>query len=154
MNTLANNAAANIQKNQAVISGLEDSKDDAPADLADTYATTEKQVENSANQIVMGAQTQYISLCTMQDNIEALDRTIAAIDRQLPVVEKQYEIEMCIRDSVGAGRQLYRNRTARPGPCPAAAGSGRSRVRQPQPAATKCCRGFLIFCEKGNNPIG
>lgn len=94
MNTLANNAAANIQKNQAVINGLEDSKDDAPADLADTYATTEKQVENSANQIVMGAQTQYISLCTMQDNIEALDRTIAAIDRQLPVVEKQYEIGM------------------------------------------------------------
>lgn len=94
MNTLANNAAANIQKNQAVINGLEDSKDDAPADLADTYATTEKQVENSANQIVMGAQTQYISLCTMHDNIEALDRTIAAIDRQLPVVEKQYEIGM------------------------------------------------------------
>lgn len=94
MNTLANNAAANIQKNQAVINGLEDSKDDAPADLADTYATTEKQVENSANQIVMGAQTQYISLCTMQDNIEALDRTIAAIDRQLPVLEKQYEIGM------------------------------------------------------------
>lgn len=92
MNTLANNAAASIQKNNAVINGLEDSKDDAPADLADTYATTEKQVENSANQIVMGAQTQYISLCTMQDNIEALDRTIAAIDRQLPVVEKQYEI--------------------------------------------------------------
>ena len=94
INTLANNAAANIQKNQAVINGLEDSKDDAPADLADTYATTEKQVENSANQIVMGAQTQYISLCTMHDNIEALDRTIAAIDRQLPVVEKQYEIGM------------------------------------------------------------
>ena len=94
MNTLANNAAANIQKNQAVTNGLEDSKDDAPADLADTYATTEKQVENSANQIVMGAQTQYISLCTMHDNIEALDRTIAAIDRQLPVVEKQYEIGM------------------------------------------------------------
>lgn len=94
MSLLAKQARASIAMNNAIIAGLDDAEEDAQQQLDDTYATTEKQVENSANQIVMGAQTQYISLCTMQDNIEALDRTIAAIDRQLPVVEKQYEIGM------------------------------------------------------------
>lgn len=94
MNRLAYSAEQSIAANTAIINGLEDSKDDAPADLADTYATTEKQVENTANQIVMGAQTQYITLCSLNDNVAALDRTIAAIDRQIPVIEKQYEIGM------------------------------------------------------------
>ncbi|MDR3767422.1 MAG: TolC family protein [Butyricicoccus sp.] len=94
METLADQAQSTINANKLMIAGLDDAQDDAQEQLDDTYATTKKQVENSADQIVVGAQTQYISLCTMQDNIEALDRSIAAVDRQLPVIEKEYEIGM------------------------------------------------------------
>lgn len=94
MDALAQQADASIKTNSAIISNLEDAKDDAVEDLPDTYGSTKKQVENSANQIVMGAQTQYITLCSLGDNIAALERTIASLDRQIPVIEKQYEIGM------------------------------------------------------------
>ncbi len=92
MEKLAQQARASIAANNAVMDHLGSAEDDAQDDLDDTYNTTKKQLDNSANLIVYGAQTQYITLCTLQDNVTTLERNIAALDRQIPVVEKQVEI--------------------------------------------------------------
>lgn len=94
MELLSKQEQASMELSDSMIGNLEDAKDDAVEDLPDTYGSTKKQVENSANQIVMGAQTMYISLCSLNDNVAALERTIASLDRQIPVIEKQYEIGM------------------------------------------------------------
>lgn len=94
MDTLAKQARASIAMNNAILDGLDDAEEDAQQQLDDTYAATKKQVENTANQLVMGAQTQYVTLCTLADSVTDLERSIAALDRNIAVVEKQYEIGM------------------------------------------------------------
>lgn len=94
METMANQVRANIAVNNAILDGLDDAEEDAQQQLDDTYAATKKQVENTANQLVMGAQTQYVTLCTLADSVADLERSIAALDRNIAVVEKQYEIGM------------------------------------------------------------
>lgn len=94
MRTLAAQAGASIAMNNAILSGLEDAEDDAEDDLDDSLFAFKKQAENASRQIVQGAQTLYITLCTLQDNVAALDRGLAAIDRSIPVVQKQYDIGM------------------------------------------------------------
>src|SRR5699024_10040315 len=66
----------------------------AENELEDTYASTEKQLENTANGIVVGAQTAYAGIITIREGIETLDRSLAALDRNIAVVEKQVEIGM------------------------------------------------------------
>lgn len=94
MDTLAKQARTSIAMNNAILDGLDDAEEDAQQQLDDTYAATKKQVENTANQLVMGAQTQYVTLCTLADSVTDLERSIAALDRNIAVVEKQYEIGM------------------------------------------------------------
>lgn len=77
-----------------VIDSLDDAQEDAENELDDTYASTEKQLENAANQIVVGAQTAYLGVITIREGIETLDRNLAALDRNIQVVEKQVEIGM------------------------------------------------------------
>ena len=74
--------------------GLDDLQEEAENELEDTYASTEKQLENTANGIVVGAQTAYAGIITIREGIETLDRSLAALDRNIAVVEKQVEIGM------------------------------------------------------------
>lgn len=76
------------------IAGLDDLQEEAENELEDTYASTEKQLENTANGIVVGAQTAYAGIITIREGIETLDRSLAALDRNIAVVEKQVEIGM------------------------------------------------------------
>lgn len=88
---VAQNGVAQIN---GIISGLDDAQEAAEDELDDTYASTEKQLENAANQIVVGAQTAYAGIITIREGIETLDRSLAALDRNIAVVEKQVEIGM------------------------------------------------------------
>lgn len=92
MSMLAAQAQATITMNNAIVAGLDDAEEDAQHQLDDTYASTKKQLSNAADQIVIGAQTQYITLVTIDNNIAALERSIAAIDRTIPVMQTQLEI--------------------------------------------------------------
>lgn len=88
---VAQNGVAQIN---GIISGLDDAQEAAEDELDDTYASTEKQLENTANGIVVGAQTAYAGIITIREGIETLDRSLAALDRNIAVVEKQVEIGM------------------------------------------------------------
>ena len=88
---VAQNGVAQIN---GIISGLDDAQEAAEDELDDTYASTEKQLENTANGIVVGAQTAYAGIITIREGIETLDRSLAALDRNITVVEKQVEIGM------------------------------------------------------------
>lgn len=88
---VAQNGVAQIN---GIISGLDDAQEAAEDELDDTYASTEKQLENTANGIVVGAQTAYAGIITIREGIETLDRNLAALDRNIAVVEKQVEIGM------------------------------------------------------------
>ena len=88
---IAQDGAARIS---AIIDGLDDAQEGAENELDDTYASTEKQLEKAANQIVVGAQTAYLGVITIREGIETLDRNLAALDRNIQVVEKQVEIGM------------------------------------------------------------
>ena len=94
MTILQKQAEGTITANNAIVAGLNDAEEDAENELAETYTSTKKQLDNAADQIVMGAQTQYITLVTIDNNITALERSISAIDRTTPVMEKQLEIGM------------------------------------------------------------
>lgn len=91
---LQKQAEGTITANNAIMSGLDDAEEDAENELDETYASTKKQLDNAADQIVIGAQTQYIALVTIDNNIAALERSISALDRTIPVMEKQLEIGM------------------------------------------------------------
>lgn len=88
---VAQNGVAQIN---GIISGLDDAQEAAEDELDDTYASTEKQLKNTANGIVVGAQTAYAGIITIREGIETLDRSLAALDRNIAVVEKQVEIGM------------------------------------------------------------
>lgn len=88
---VAQNGVAQIN---GIISGLDDAQEAAEDELDDTYTSTEKQLENTANGIVVGAQTAYAGIITIREGIETLDRSLAALDRNITVVEKQVEIGM------------------------------------------------------------
>ena len=79
---------------ESIIDSLDDAEEDAQNELDDTYASTEKQLENAANQIVYGAQTAYAGIITIREGIETLDRSLAALDRSIAAVEKQVELGM------------------------------------------------------------
>ena len=94
MTILQKQAEGTITANNAIVAGLNDAEEDAENELAETYTSTKKQLDNAADQIVIGAETQYITLVTIDNNITALERSISAIDRTTPVMEKQLEIGM------------------------------------------------------------
>lgn len=77
---------------------LEDQENDATEELGYTYNTTKEQVNNTANQIVMSAQTAYISMHTLEDSIVTAKRNLQALDRNISVVQTQA--------NVGAATQL------------------------------------------------
>ena len=87
-------AQTGVAQINGIISGLDDAPEAAEDELDDTYASTEKQLENTANGIVVGAQTAYAGIITIREGIETLDRSLAALDRNIAVVEKQVEIGM------------------------------------------------------------
>ncbi len=70
---VAQNGVAQIN---GIISGLDDAQEAAEDELDDTYASTEKQLENTANGIVVGAQTAYAGIITIREGIETLDRAL------------------------------------------------------------------------------
>ena len=96
----------------AVIDSLDDAQEDAENELDETYATTEKQLENAANQIVVGAQTAYAGIITIREGIETLDRNLAALDRNIETVEKQVEIGMASDLTLENLRQTRRTAAA------------------------------------------
>ena len=96
----------------AVIDSLDDAQEDAENELDETYATTEKQLENAANQIVVGAQTAYAGIITIREGIETLDRNLAALDRNIAAVEKQVEIGMASALTLENLRQTRRTAAA------------------------------------------
>ena len=94
MDLLAKQAQMSIAMNNGIISGLEDSQEDAKHQIEDTYASTKNQLDNAADQIVIGAETQYITLVTIKNNIDTLNRSISAVDRSIAVMQTQLEIGM------------------------------------------------------------
>lgn len=100
MELLARQARISMQMNEGILTGLDDAREDAKDELEETYDATKRQLENAADQIVIGAQTQYIALGTMRENLEEIDRGIAALDRAIPVMEKQYDLGMVSQQAV------------------------------------------------------
>lgn len=94
------------------IDGLDETQEDAEEQLEETYATTKKQLDNTANQIVVGAQSAYIGIITTQEGIATLDRNLAALDRQIAVVEKQVEMGMASQLTLDNLRQTRRTAAA------------------------------------------
>lgn len=94
------------------IDGLDETQEDAEEQLEETYATTKKQLDNTANQIVVGAQSAYIGIITTQEGIATLDRNLAALDRQIAVVEKQVELGMASQLTLDNLRQTRRTAAA------------------------------------------
>lgn len=92
--TLRTLAQKGMEAMQMTIDGLDDAQDAAQDELDDTYAETKAQLDNTANQIVVGAQTAYLGIISTREGIETLDRNLAALDRQITVVEKQVELGM------------------------------------------------------------
>lgn len=92
MATLAEQARLNISMNNTMISEIKDSKDEAQNKLEETITTTKKQFENMTNQIIIGAQTQYITIKTTENAISTIERNINAIKRNITAVQKQFEI--------------------------------------------------------------
>lgn len=80
---------ASLRAVQNSYDDLEDAEDDAKDDLEITYNSTARQLGNAADQIVMGAQTAYLSLHTLDNTAAELDRGIAALDRGIAVVKAQ-----------------------------------------------------------------
>lgn len=92
--TLRTLAQKGMESMQMTIDGLDDAQEAAQDQLDDTYAETKAQLDNTANQIVVGAQTAYLGIISTREGIETLDRNLAALDRQIAAVEKQVELGM------------------------------------------------------------
>ena len=92
--TLRTLAQKGMESMQKTIDGLDDAQEAAQQELDDTYAETKAQLDNTANQIVVGAQTAYLGIISTREGIETLDRNLAALDRQIAAVEKQVELGM------------------------------------------------------------
>lgn len=105
-------AAAGMNAMKQTIDGLDEAQEDAEEQLDETYATTKKQLDNTANQIVVGAQSAYIGIITTQEGIATLDRNLAALDRQITVVEKQVELGMASQLTLDNLRQTRRTAAA------------------------------------------
>lgn len=105
-------AEESMRATQAIINGLDDAQDDAQDQLDDTYTATKKQLENAANQIVVGAQTAYIGIITAREGIATLDRSLAALDRSIAAVEKQVDLGMASQLTLDNLRQSRRTAAA------------------------------------------
>lgn len=105
-------AAAGMNAMKQTIDGLDKAQEEAEEQLDETYATTKKQLDNTANQIVVGAQSAYIGIITTQEGIATLDRNLAALDRQITVVEKQVELGMASQLTLDNLRQTRRTAAA------------------------------------------
>lgn len=110
--TLRDLAAAGMNAMKQTIDGLDEAQEEAEDQLDETYATTKKQLDNTANQIVVGAQSAYIGIITTQEGIATLDRNLAALDRQVAVVEKQVELGMASQLTLDNLRQTRRTAAA------------------------------------------
>lgn len=110
--TLRDLAAAGMNAMKQTIDGLDEAQEEAEDQLEDTYTTTKKQLDNTANQIVVGAQSAYIGIITTQEGIATLDRNLAALDRQITVVEKQVELGMASQLTLDNLRQTRRTAAA------------------------------------------
>lgn len=106
---------ASLKSVQSSYKELGDSEDDAEDDLEVTYNSTERQLGNAADQIVMGAETSYISLKTLDNTVAELDRNLAALDRSIATVQAQIRLGAATqldllalqtqRESLSANRQ-------------------------------------------------
>lgn len=83
---------ASLRAVQSSYDDLEDSEDDAEDDLEITYNSTERQLGNAADQIVMGAETAYISMHTLDHTAAELERNLAALDRNIAIVKTQVNL--------------------------------------------------------------
>ena len=53
---------------------------------------TEHQMHNLANQVIVGAQTLYINICTYEQQLTDAERSLAALDRTLTATEKSFQL--------------------------------------------------------------
>lgn len=110
--TLRDLAAGGMNAMQSTMEGLDDAQDDAQDELDETYATTKRQLENTANQIVVSAQSAYIGIITTEEGIATLDRNLASLDRNIAAVEKQVELGMASQLTLDNLRQTRRTAAA------------------------------------------
>lgn len=103
---------ATVSATQMGFGALDDAVNDAKDDLEDTYIKTKRQLDNAANQLVIGAQSAYIGIITSNNGIETIDRSLAALDRNLAVLETQNKIGMASDLSVENLRQTKRDVSA------------------------------------------
>ena len=97
---------------QEALDNIDDLRQEAQDQLDDTYVSTKKQLDNMANQIVVGAQSAFIGIITTQEGIATLDRNLAALDRNIAVVEKQVELGMASQLTLDNLRQTRRTTAA------------------------------------------
>ena len=57
-----------------------------------TYEDSILQIESSISQVTMGAQTLYINIATMEDQLKTTNQKIASLQRSLATTEKMYQL--------------------------------------------------------------
>ena len=88
LKAMQKSVGANIASMDSQKDALKDQKDD----LDDTYATTKKTLQGVADQLVMGAQTLFISLTSLDLQQQDLQRQLTATDRQVAEMQKRYDL--------------------------------------------------------------
>lgn len=80
----------NLDRLQQSLNGLPTEKESTTAQIDDAVYDIQKQADNVADQLAMGAQDLLISIKTLQYSEEALERQIAALDRRISVLETKH----------------------------------------------------------------
>lgn len=73
---------------------LDDDEDDAEEEQEKTVVSTQREMQNAADQVCVNAEETYISLQTMQYSLNETDRSLAQLDRSIAAAEKQVAIGM------------------------------------------------------------
>lgn len=81
-----------IASAQASIDNMDDARKDAREQIEDTYTTTKRTVENTADQMVMGAETLYINVAIQRLSLADRQRQLDAMDRQISEMETRYRL--------------------------------------------------------------
>ncbi len=93
-NGIIKSAESSIQAATMAIKGIDSARESAEDSLGDQTVTAKKALENTEKQLAVAAQSTYIGIVSMNEQLTALDRQLAALDRNIKVLEKQVEIGM------------------------------------------------------------
>lgn len=79
----------NVASLQGTLASLPVQQSMTQTQIDDARATLQRQTDNAANQLAMGAQSALITMQSLQYSAAGLTRSIAALDRQLAVLDTQ-----------------------------------------------------------------